>query len=305
MAAKDGRDLPRVAVVVVNWNGVNDTIELVASLLAQTYPNLSISVVDNGSDGGDAEALAQRFGARIRLVELGDNRGCGGGYNAGVRAVLADSPCDFIVIMNNDMTSAPDMVSELVSAAEAEAAVGVVGAKIYFAEYDGRRDVLWSAGGRFHPWGWRVHSRRGAGRVDEHEFDSAECVEWVSGATMLFRPEVYEAAGPFNERHILGYEDMEFCRRATAAGYGILFAPRARSWHKVGVSAEKAHIKYTNPAAYYEFIRNCFPAHVYAFHICLLPSLLIKWGLLYLLRSRDSRALRDFARQLGAFVVGR
>jgi len=110
-------------------------------------------------------------------------------------------------------------------------------------------------------------------------------------------------AGPFNDRHVLGYEDMEFCRKASSAGRGILFAPRAHSWHKVGISAEKAHITYTNPAAYYEFIRTCFPAYVYAWQLCLLPLLLVRWGIMYLVHSRDPQALKGFAMQLRALIT--
>lgn len=290
---------------MVNWNGAGDTIELVESLLEQTYAHISVVVVDNASTSNDVDTLRARFGSRIRMVTLDRNLGCGGGYNAGAVAALEETRTEYLLTMNNDMTADRDLVSELVAVAESDARPGVVGAKIYYSDYEGRHDVLWSAGGVFHPWGWRIHSRRGAGTIDEGQFEDVEVVDWVSGAAMLLRPEVFEAAGPFNPRHILGYEDMELCRKASAAGYGILFAPRARSWHKVGVSAVKAHISYTNPAAYYWFIRTCFPPHVYAWQLCLFPFLLAKWAVLYLAKSRDPRALQSFARQIGLLFARR
>ncbi len=290
------RSLPLVAIVVVNWNGVDDTIELLESLLAQTYKCKRVFVVDNGSDGYDADTLVARFGDSISVVRMDRNLGCGGGYNAGVRAAFRSCSPDYTVIMNNDMVADPRMIEELVRVAEANSGTAVVGAKVFYHNYYGRADVLWSAGGHFHPLGWRVHSRRGDGIVDTGQYDSSTSVEWVSGATMLFSAGTFSVAGPFNDSHILGYEDMEFCRRATSAGLKVVFAPGARSWHKVGVSARKAHITYTNPAAYYEFIRGSFPRHVYVWQRCLFPLLLLKWGLLYLARSRDLKALVGFAR---------
>ena len=196
---------PSVSVVVVNWNGASDTVELVDSLLDQTYVRVEVVVVDNGSDSNDATVFRETFGSRIRLVTLERNRGCGGGYNAGTEVALEGGEPDYVVIMNNDMTAAPDMIAELVAVAESDCTPGIVGAKVYYSDYDTRHDVLWSAGGLFHPMGWRVHSRRGDGLVDESQYDYGGTVDWVSGATMLFRPEVFGVAGPFNERHILGY----------------------------------------------------------------------------------------------------
>jgi len=295
----DPRSRPLVAVVVVNWNGVNDTIELLESLLAQTYECVRLFVVDNGSDGEDADTLVERFGDSITVVRMERNLGCGGGYNAGVETAVRSCSPDYFVIMNNDMAADPRMVEELVRVAEVNSGTAVVGAKVFYYDHDGRDDVLWSAGGLFHPFGWRVHSRRGDGIADTGQYDSSTSVEWVSGATMLFSADTFSVAGPFNDRHVLGYEDMEFCRRATSAGLEVVFAPRARSWHKVGVSARKAHITYTNPAAYYEFIRGGFPRHVYVWQRCLFPLLLLKWGLLYLIRSRDPKALTGFVRSFG------
>ena len=89
-------------------------------------------------------------------------------------------------------------------------------------------------------------------------------------------------------------ECVELCLKAAAAGHRILYAPRARAWHKVGASARKVGISYADPAAYYYLIQQTFPAHVYAYHLALFPLLLSRWAVLFLLRSRDRSQLRRF-----------
>ncbi len=298
-------DAPHVSIVTVNWNGVEDTTECVLSLQRQTYPNFDITVVDNGSDGDDRSVLKSLFGTSISVVHNATNLGCGGGYNTGVRRALRDETPDYVLIMNNDMVADSHMVEELVRAASSDEAVGIVGAKVYYYDSSGRSDIVWSAGGEIRRWGSKIHRRRGDGQRDTTEYQSIRRVDWVSGAALLFRPQVIRQAGLFNARHVVGYEDIQFCLKASAAGYGILFAPSARAWHKVGASARKLHINSTNPSAYYELIGECFPRHVYAYHLSLFPLLLCKWALLYALRSRDRAALRRFLRDLRVFVLRR
>ena len=298
-------DTPRVSIVTVNWNGVDDTIECVLSLQRQTYPNCDITVVDNGSDGDDRAVLESLFGTSISVVRYAAKLGCGGGYNSGVRRVLREETPDYVLIMNNDVVADSHMVEELVDAASSDEATGIVGAKVYYYDWSGRSDIVWSAGGEIRRWGFKIHRLRGDGRRDATEYQSVRRADWVSGAALLFRPQVIRRAGPFNARHLVGYEDIQFCLKASAAGYGILFAPSARAWHKVGASARKLHINCTNPSAYYELIRECFPRHVYVYHLSLFPLLLCKWALLYVLHSRDRQSLRRFLRDLRVFVLKR
>jgi GT2 family glycosyltransferase len=91
---------------------------------------------------------------------------------------------------------------------------------------------------------------------------------------------------------------VQFCLKARAAGHQVVFVPEAQAWHKVGVSARKMHLTYTNLPAYFHLIRECLPRYVFAYQVALLPILCSRWALLYLLRSRDPKALRSFAAQV-------
>lgn len=293
-----------VCAVTVNWNGLDDTMECVQSLLCQSHPNLRVIVVDNASDGNDADVVATRFGATVEVVRNRVNLGCAGGYNSGIRHALAVHHPEYILAVNNDVVAHPDMVAELVDAAVSQRA-GVVGPKVYYYDWKGRRDVIWSAGGTVHRWGLKIHRQRGDGSVDAPEFDDMRQVDWVSGAAVLLTRAVLEDAGYFNTWYFIGHEDIELCLAASAAGYKIVYAPRARAWHKVGASARKVGISYADPNAYFYLIRRSFPSYVYAYHIALFPLLLARWGVLFLFKSRDTAQLGRFASDMKRMAAGR
>ncbi|MFW6103412.1 MAG: glycosyltransferase family 2 protein, partial [Chloroflexota bacterium] len=173
--------LPLVAAVTVNWNGLPDTIECVASLRHQSYDNLEVIVVDNASTGDDVARLAERFGDSVTVVCNETNLGCAGGYNSGIQYARTHSRPDYILAINNDVVADVDMVAALVHAAESDPTTGLIGPKIYYYDWNGRTDIIWSSGGHIHRWGLKIHSQRGDGEPDEGQFDTMEEVDWISG----------------------------------------------------------------------------------------------------------------------------
>jgi GT2 family glycosyltransferase len=107
---------PRVAVVVLNWNGWRNTTECLQTLRAVTYPNFRVIVVDNGSGAEDLVQLRQ-WARWIELVENGENRGFAGGNNVGIRHALQDQHTDYVLVLNNDTTVEPDFLHEIVETA--------------------------------------------------------------------------------------------------------------------------------------------------------------------------------------------
>ncbi len=294
MSHSSGLHRPSVCAVTVNWNGLSDTIECVDSLLAQTYPLAQIIVVDNASDGDDADRLTARFGKSITVVRNSSNLGCAGGYNSGIHYAMAGASTDYILALNNDVVAAPDMVSELVRCALTDPAIGIVGPKVFYYDWNGRRNVIWSAGGTIHRWGLKLHHQLGDGVESAVAFNQTRDVDWISGAAILITPAALKDAGYFNTWYFVGHEDIELCLKAGAAGHRIVYEPRAQAWHKVGASAKKVGITYADPAAYFYLIRQTFPSHVYVYHLALFPLLLVRWGLLYVATSRDRSQLRRF-----------
>lgn len=222
-----GARLPRVCVVVLNWNGWADTIECLDSLDRVRYADLEVLVVDNGStDGSVARIRASRPGAQI--LETGANLGYAGGNNAGIKTALANG-ADFVILLNNDAVVDPEIVTELVRAAEEVPHAGVFGAKIF---HFGDDQQVWYAGARWDDAALEFkilkHDPAGHG--------TAFPTDYACGCALMVRRSVIDAIGCLEPKFFLTYEETDFCYRARRAGFEVVYVPAARVWHKISAS---------------------------------------------------------------------
>jgi GT2 family glycosyltransferase len=221
---------PHVAVIVLNWNRRQDTLECLQSLRGLTYPHYELIVVDNGSTDGSVQAIREAFPA-ICLLANPENLGFAEGNNVGMRHVLSGE-ADYVFLLNNDTVVAPALLDELVATAQADPRVGVVGPKIYY--YD-RRDTLWYAGAR-EQWLRRLPATVGLDEIDRGQYDQVRETACVYGTAMLIRRQVLEEVGLLDERFFCYHEDADFCMRVRGAGYRCVYNPRGLVWHKVSAS---------------------------------------------------------------------
>jgi len=294
-----------VSIIILNWNGLDDTTECLNSLKKMAYASYQVIVVDNCSDGNDAEVLRKRFGNYIHLICNDKNYGCGEGFNAGIRHVLKDSNSDYILLMNNDVVVDPGFLDYLVEIAESDEQIGIVGPKIYYHDHHERNDVVWSAGGKIRWWAPKIPHQLGQNDSDVSRYQTTTAVDWISGAVLLFKRCLAEQVGLLAPWYFLGHEDVDYCLRAKKHGFRIVYVPSARVWHKVAASAKKAHITYADPAAYYHFVRQHFPLPVYFYQLLLFPALLLRWAVLYLRGDRDKHMLRTFVSAFARFILHR
>ncbi|MEM7131199.1 MAG: glycosyltransferase family 2 protein [Chloroflexota bacterium] len=223
-------EAPLVYAIVTNWNGLEDTTECVESILASSYENLAVVIVDNGSTDGCAEILAERF-PQVPQVRTGENAEVTAAYNSGLRHALSHD-ADYLLMLNNDTTLHPEMVSHLVDTAQQNRQIGVLTPKIYY--YD-RPDLIWFAGARCHAWDFGAYDR-GEGEKDGPDNSMAKETEYAWACGMLFSRALLEKIGLFDTRFWLYYDDVDICLRARKAGYLIWYVPEAKMWHKVGES---------------------------------------------------------------------
>lgn len=220
-----------VSIIVLNWNGLKETLECLDSLAAISYPNYDVLVVDNGSTGNDAAALRGRAGGRIRLLENDRNYGYTGGNNIGIRDCLARSQPDYLLILNNDVTVAPDFLDRLVEAAEAAPAAGVAGPKVYYHSEPNR---IQSAGVTVNMWTGQT-TTAGLKQMDAGQHDAGREVDCVSGSCLLIKRTVIEKIGLFDESYFAYWDETDYCTRARTAGYSVNYVPAARVWHKAPI----------------------------------------------------------------------
>ncbi len=248
----------RVAIHLLTWNDRRYLPELLASLAAQTYPDLVVRILDNGSTDDTVRYLQEHLPQAVVARNV-RNLGFAPGHNQLVRYTLEHLPPDqlddwAILFMNSDMMLDPDCVKNLVDALQADASVNIVQPKIYraFGEHLGdetmeetvRSDILDSTGLRVTK-GWRM-VERGAGEIDQGQFDGRELrdVFGPSGACAMFRATAVRDLlidGEFYAGDFFAYrEDCDLAWRARAAGVHTAFIPAAKLWHYRGLyGAEK------------------------------------------------------------------
>jgi GT2 family glycosyltransferase len=233
-------------VIVLNWNGLTDTLECLESLARMDYPACEVVVVDNGSTDGSVSVIRERF-PMVTMLENSENLGYAGGNNVGLRHALAHR-AEYALLLNNDTAVAPDFLSLLVEAAEADPAIGIAGPTIYYFD---QPNVIWSAGGAIdwrRGWNWMV----GLDEEDTGQFGAApRPVDFVTGCALLISRQALETAGPLDERFFMYYEEVEWCVRVARAGFGVRHVPAARIWHKIAPQTQAI-----SPFVHYYMTRN-------------------------------------------------
>jgi GT2 family glycosyltransferase len=250
-AAADGcptvaRPPPSVAVIILNWNGRDDTIACLESLAAIDYPNFNVMVVDNGSEDGSVNAISQHFPG-LEIVETGENLGFAEGNNVGMRIAL-ERGADYVFLLNNDTIVHASLLRQLIDAAERCPEGAVFGAKIYFHSEPER---VWYAGVVWDP---RIMDFRHVEDDASSRPDSRGVVAtpYVCGCAFLARSSMLRKVGLLDPKFFLMFEETDLCFRARNAGFCCYYVPSATLWHKISASFGGP----TSPLAYYFVIRN-------------------------------------------------
>jgi len=293
---------PKVSIIILNWNGLEDTIECLESLKKITYPNYEVIVVDNGSEGNDAQVLREKFGDYIHLIQNDRNYGFAEGNNIGMRYAI-NSGAQYMLLLNNDTVVDTDFLTELVKNAEVDAMIGIVGPKIYYYDFEGKNDIIWSAGGKIHWWRLQVYHHIGLNDNDLPKYQNTISVDWVTGAAMMIKSSTIEQLSFLNSGYFFGMEDVEYCIKARKRDYGVVYVPSARIWHKVSASAKRYNPTLADPSPYYHLVRQNFSRPVYVYQLLLLPVRLFRWAVLYLIKYRDREMLRRFLSALKRFAL--
>ena len=221
-----------VAVVVLSWNGRDDTLSCLRSLAAVDYEPLTVVVVDNGSRDGSADAVASAFPSS-ELVRLAHNLGFAGGMNAGVAHALA-AGADAVVFLNNDMVVDPGFVAPLVEALDADPNAAAACSQILFFDLP---DRIWYAGARYRPARGYHGRHTGYGRPPLPRSAPPYRTDRACAGAMLVRREALARVGRFDEALFAYAEDVDWSLRARAAGLHVLVVPASVVRHHVSAAS--------------------------------------------------------------------
>lgn len=216
----------RLSVVVVNWNSREDLAACLASLRAQTHPDVETIVVDNGSADGSADMVAERFPEAILLRET-ENLGFAEGCNRGI----ARSTGPWVAMLNNDAVADPDWARALVEAAQkCPPRCGMLQSLMLFSD---RPDTINSTGIELTGSGGGRDRDEGRPRPEGDATEEIFCP--TAGAAAYRRAmldEIRLAGGFFDRDHFMYFEDMDLGWRARLAGWSALYVPGSIVRHK-------------------------------------------------------------------------
>lgn len=205
----------RVAAVVANWNGGEENLDCLRSLVAHGIAEEDVVFVDNGSTDGSLERVVARF-PRASVIQNASNLGFGEASNQGARLAL-ERGVDAVFFVNNDVVLPADTLARLVLELERDPSLGIAGPRVLYRDDPLR---VWAAGGML-TWRENLSTLLGHGERDGAEFRATRDVDYVAGCALLATRACLAEVGLFDATYFAYMEDVDLCLRAKAAGYGV------------------------------------------------------------------------------------
>ena len=225
----------RLAIVVLNWNGADDAIKCMDSLLGSNGTPPFIILVDNASSDNSLEVLnafISNHTDSIHLIENHVNSGYTGGNNVGFSYAL-EQGFEYIGTLNPDATADPNWTTLLIEELEKDSGVGIVGGQLRRSD----NKTLDSTGDFYTTWG--IPGPRGRDQPVEEAPKSNEDVFGITGGGFIARAEVFRKVGLLDEKYFMYFEDVDLCFRTQLSGYKIRYVADAIAFHKISASTNK------------------------------------------------------------------
>jgi hypothetical protein len=225
-----------VSIITVNFNQGLVTEQLLLSIDAtNTYPNIEIIVVDNGSKVNSVPEWRVKYPS-VKFIRSDKNLGFAGGNNLGVK----ESTGEYLFFVNNDTEFTEGVVQRLVNVMNSHPEVGMVSPKIkYFDEPDTLQYVGYT------PMNYYTCRNATIGQFekDNGQYDNAKGpTAYAHGAAMMVRREAIDKAGLMAENFFLYYEEMDWCDHIHKAGYQVWVEPAALIYHKESISVGRTSV---------------------------------------------------------------
>jgi GT2 family glycosyltransferase len=212
---------PRIAAIIVAYNGAGELFGCVESVLAQTVGDLEVIVVDNASTDGSIDALERLYGGRIKTIRRRENSGYAAGANDGWRYAHAD----LVAILNQDLILAPDCIERLVDAYQAWPSETIASPKLLLKSDP---QFVNAIGNEVHlsgvAWCYGLGTPRDAWRGT---FE----VTAISGAAFLTHRRTLDQLGGLEEGYFMYFEDVDLSLRARLAGITPIVACESIATH--------------------------------------------------------------------------
>ncbi|MEN9918740.1 MAG: hypothetical protein RL662_1176 [Bacteroidota bacterium] len=213
-----------VSIITVNYNGLSDTCEMIASVKTHLTLPFELIVVDNASIQNEAQQINELF-PWVNCIRSNDNLGFAGGNNLAIKQARGK----YIFLLNNDTYITDDSLHHLSSFLNDNIAVGAVSPKLKFAAYP--NEIQFAGYTSFS----KITLRNriiGYGEPDKGQYEIPTQHAYLHGAAMMVRRSVIDKTGLLPEVYFLYYEELDWCERIKDAGYQLWYVPTCTVYHK-------------------------------------------------------------------------
>lgn len=249
--------LPRVAIIIVTYNSEHFIIKCLHSIQKNNYKYKKIIIIDNNSSDKTIAVIKKEF-PQVTIIENDNNLGFAAANNIAVRFISKKFNPKYIMLLNPDTCIKSDFIKSAVTALEKNRKIGILGSII---TYSNQPKKIWFAGGIVNKiFGYTRHLLMNKNVIEDklnHRI-SLKHTDFVTGAGMVIRNEIFAKIGYLSEDYFMYFEDVEFCQRALRAGYDCVFINHPYICHDVSASTGKIGTNDLTKFKAYYFARNPF-----------------------------------------------
>lgn len=248
----------KVSIIVLNWNGKQNTINCLESLKLTTYPHYDTIIVDNGSTDGSLEYFKDKY-PDIKLIENGKNLGFAEGNNVAIKEILKRNEIKYIALLNNDTLVKPDWLEHLIDALESDDGIGSCQPKILSLINPDTIDAVGIAIDRY----GRAY-QQGYNEKDSDQYNEIREVFGVCAGAALYRAKMLKQIGLFDKDFFAYYEDVDLAIRARLFKWRSVCVPQAVIYHihSATLGSESPFKKYLLERNSYYYVIKCLPRKV-------------------------------------------
>ena len=222
---------PKVAVVILNWNGRHYLGQFLPVLVSSVSENIEIIIADNGSSDGSIIFLQDTFPS-IRIIKFTENLGFAKGYNEALKQISSD----YYVLLNSDVEVSHGWLTPMIKLLEENPAIAACQPKILSYHKREKFEYAGAAGGWLDMYGYPFAKGRvfDITEIDKGQYNIPEPVFWASGAALFIRATVFHDVKGFDEYFFAHQEEIDLCWRIQLAGHLIYSCPSSVVYHVGG-----------------------------------------------------------------------
>lgn len=235
-------NLPKVAIVVLNYNTRSLLERFLPSILATSYANKEVWLVDNASNDNSVEFVKENY-TTVNVLQSPENLGYAGGYNWALDQIDAD----YFVLINSDVWVEPDWLNHLVDTAMRYPEAAAIQPKILDYKDKEKFEYAGAAGGFLDKWGYAFCRGRIFDELekDQGQYNDERSVFWATGACLFFKAQAFKRSGGLDADFFAHMEEIDLCWRVQKMGYSVMINPASVVYHLGGGTlSEGSNFKY-------------------------------------------------------------